>query len=271
MHGDRRIFDQRSNALLGKTLPIVPGLTTGPATVRFSQDFPITEVTAQDLKNAELLTIAIDSFQTTPIGAAPVPTQVVLQGLLRFGTGGSTSFGQPQDAPPAAPGGSKANSAILWDVQFGSQITIPASSFQLSLRYVAYKNGVAFPAGSTPGPSYIVNVGFAYGSKMNNQAVTETEVITSIGALGSGSINKAPFARSLRINWAEYGGGAGNVSPMGVDFFSATGVSIWSMSQTNAAQPPPEFPWPPGAVAMVLQNNGAATMNNVEVIQYLSL
>lgn len=268
MRGDGRILDRPQSSLLGKAIQIVPSLTT-VASTQFVQDFPLIEVTGQTLNNAELITIALDSFQSTA-AVVPLPTQVILQGLIRFGTGGTPGFGQPQDAPPVPFGGAttKPTSLILFDVQFGTQITVPASSFSLALRYKAVRNA-GFAVGVVPGPNYVVNAAMAYGSKTNTQSVTETEVIPILAAGANGVINKAPFAHSLRITWAEFVGAPGAATPALLDFFG-TGGAIWSMTLANTL-PLPEMPWPPGAVALSITNQAAVQMTSIEVIQTLSL
>jgi hypothetical protein len=271
MLGDRRLLDRRTTPqLLGKSADIVPGVTAA-ATSRFVQNFPFIEVTAEELRDAELVTIAVDAFQSGAIPAVTPPTQVYLQGVLRFGTGNAV-LGGAQDAPPPAFGGAttRLNGEIIFDLQSGTQLTIPASSFTLSVRYIALKAGAAWGPGVQIGPNFRVDVAYGYGSNSNPQDVTETEVIIALAPAGNGVVNKAPFARSLRINWAEWVGSPGPATPATIDFISASGVAIWTFSLTNA-NPIPEFPWPPGAVAVSITNASAVAMSAIEVIQTLSL
>lgn len=267
MPDDGRILDERSIANLGVQREFVPSPVQVVGST-FTQDLPLMQLTGKEARDAELLTLAMSAFQTTVPPVVAPAQQTMVYGVLRFGTG-TAQFGNPTQTDAGLAGVGNLSNEVVFDVQNGAQVTFPASAVTVLARYFSVRTPAGpWAVGQIPGPNFLINAGIAYGSKTNGSAVTKTDVLISVANGTAGIFKKAPFAKSVRLTWAEYS----TVGPMTVRFSNGGGASqLLNVDIAANTLPLVEIPWPNGAQFVSLVNPTITTINSVICQQVLAL
>lgn len=273
---DQGIFDQENPTLLGKVFKITPNpIAAGDVGKHvIVQDFinDGIQVGASAEGNPHVITLAVDGVELDATGIGGPTEQLLIQGVIRFGTGTSQA-GQPGASQlPSIP------SEIVFDVENGTTVSFPATAFVFFIRYTGVARTAAYALNDIIGPTYTINVSMGYGDKAKAIPATKTDPMFASIAHGAsgGGVQRALYARAFQVTWKEYSG-AGSAGPVDVNVanFQNTIVYTFRLAPNVAGTPflpPPIIPWPAGAQSLTVTNqDGANPITFTTVQQFLDL
>lgn len=282
---DHRILDPKESGMLGQVFDIRADVSTVAIDPIASNTLVVDQVrpnevgstsisrklngrklSARNQHNPSIITMALESVMTAPqplrgVGHAQ---ETILQGMLKFGSGG----GQQGQQPSIDFSGNIIDGDIIFDIDTGVMLSFPAAFFQLDFLYTSVCLE-GFTLGDIIGPNLQTTFSLGYEPQVHLGEVTMTRLCHTrdLAVAGIEVFSRPKYSSSVYFEWFNWN----NVgfSPIGVSFTNMNGEVVWSIVYTNADNPPKIIPWPADAINVVVTNTSPGILQFLKAVNIL--